>query len=177
MKFLIYSLNDAPEPISTDKYTGEMAAWLAARGHDVEAIVGLTHYPQWKLDERYAVGRIRNEWLEGVQVRRAFHSILGSQSVNAHSRILMEASFTFAAVRYRLPKLFLLHRADVVIAVMLPLQIGGLLLYVWVRRVLWVLHVQDLRVDAALPPVHCNALERAGVMYSWKFTTANTHVG
>jgi colanic acid biosynthesis glycosyl transferase WcaI len=66
MKLLIYSLNYVPEPTSTGKCTGGMAAWLAARGHDVEAIASLPHYPQWKLDKRYASGRLRNEWLEGV---------------------------------------------------------------------------------------------------------------
>ena len=151
MKLLIYSLNYAPEPTSTGKYTGEMAAWLAARGHEVEAIAGLPHYPRWKLDGRYTAGRLRNEWLEGVRVRRASHSIPSSRSVNARSRILMETSFTLSAARYWLPKLFSSRRPDVVIAVMPPLQIGVWpLLYAWVRRVPWVLHVQDLQVDAAL---------------------------
>ena len=84
-------------------------------------------------------------------MRRASHSIPSSRSVNARSRILMETSFTLSAARYWLPKLFSSHRPDVVIAVMPPLQIGVWpLLYAWVRRVPWVLHVQDLQVDAAL---------------------------
>ena len=151
MRLLIYSLNYAPEPTSTGKYTGEMAAWLAARGHEVEAITGLPHYPQWKLDGRYAAGRLRSERLEGVRVRRASHSIPSLESVNARSRILMETSFTLSAARYWLPKFFALRRPDAVITVMPPLQISiWPLLYGWVRRVPWVLHVQDLQVDAAL---------------------------
>ena len=82
MKLLIYSLNYAPEPTGAGKYAGEMAAWLAARGHEAEAtIAGLPHYPQWKLDERYAAGRLRSKRLEGVRVRRVSHSIPGSNDV------------------------------------------------------------------------------------------------
>ncbi len=75
MNLLIYSLSYAPEPTGIGKYSGEMAAWLAMRGHAVEAIAGLPHHPQWKLDERYAAGRLRNERLEGVRVRRTSHFI------------------------------------------------------------------------------------------------------
>ncbi len=38
MQVLIYGLNNAPELTGTGKYTGEMAAWLAVRGHGVEVL-------------------------------------------------------------------------------------------------------------------------------------------
>jgi colanic acid biosynthesis glycosyl transferase WcaI len=151
VKLLIYGLNYAPEPTGTGKYTGEMAAWLAARGHAVEAICGLPHYPQWKLDAAYADGRSRVEWLDGVRVRRAAHFVPVADALGVRARIWLEISFTLSAARHWLPKFFARARPDAVIAVMPPMQIGVWpLLYGWLRRVPWVLHVQDLQVDAAL---------------------------
>ncbi len=151
MNLLIYGLNYVPELTGTGKYTGEMAAWLAARGHEVEVICGLPHYPQWKLHADYAGGRSRVERLDGVRVRRASHFVPAADALGARARIRLETSFTLSAARYWLPKFFAWRRPDAVIAVMPPMQVGVWpLLYAWVRRVPWVLHVQDLQVDAAL---------------------------
>lgn len=38
MNLLIHSLNNAPELTGTGKYSCEMAAWLATRGHEVEVL-------------------------------------------------------------------------------------------------------------------------------------------
>ncbi|MFZ2209802.1 MAG: hypothetical protein WAV22_14135 [Porticoccaceae bacterium] len=38
LNILIKSLNYAPELTGIGKYTGEMAAWLAARGHEVDVV-------------------------------------------------------------------------------------------------------------------------------------------
>jgi len=37
-RILIYAINYAPELTGIGKYTGEMAAWLAAQGHDVRMV-------------------------------------------------------------------------------------------------------------------------------------------
>ena len=151
MRILIYSLNYAPEPTGIGKYTGEMAAWFAARGHAVEVICGLPYYPHWRLAEAYKDGRSRIERHVGVQVSRASHFVPRVDSLNAKTRIRLETSFSLSAARYWLPRLFKRNKADVVIAVMPPMQIGVWpLIYGWLRRVPWVLHVQDLQVDAAL---------------------------
>lgn len=151
MKILIYGLNYAPEPTGTGKYTGELAEWLAARGHAVSVICGLPHYPQWKLDAAYADGKARVEERGGVRVCRAPHYVPSAAGLGARARIRLETSFTLSAVRFWLPWLFSREKPDVVIAVMPPMQVGVWpLLYGWLRRVPWVLHVQDLQVDAAL---------------------------
>jgi colanic acid biosynthesis glycosyl transferase WcaI len=151
MKILIYGLNYAPEPIGTGKYTGEMAAWLAARGHDVDVICGLPHYPQWKLDAAHADGRAKVETCDGVKVLRAPHFVPTADGLSARARIRLETGFTFSAARYWLPRLFARRKPDVTIGVMPPMQVAVWpLLLGWLRRVPWVLHVQDLQVDAAL---------------------------
>ncbi|HEY1506269.1 MAG TPA: WcaI family glycosyltransferase [Stellaceae bacterium] len=47
MNLLIIGLNFAPELTGIGKYTGEMAAWLAARGHDVSVVTTRPYYPGW----------------------------------------------------------------------------------------------------------------------------------
>src|SRR5690625_3392789 len=151
MKVLVYGLNYAPEPTGVGKYTGEMAAWLAAHGHEVRVICGLPHYPRWKLDGAYADGRSRVERTDGVRVERAGHFVPSPDRLTAKARICLETSFTMSASRYWLPRVFRPSRPDVVIAVAPPMQAGlWPLLYQWLRRVPWVLHVQDLQVDAAM---------------------------
>jgi colanic acid biosynthesis glycosyl transferase WcaI len=151
MRILIYGLNYAPEPTGTGKYTGELAAWLAARGHAVEVICGLPHYPQWRLDPVYAGGRARVETLAGVRVFRVPHFVPAADGLGARARIRLESSFTLSSARYWLPRFFARSRPEVVIAVMPPMQVAVWpWLYAWLRRVPWVLHVQDLQVDAAL---------------------------
>ncbi|MCK9187962.1 WcaI family glycosyltransferase [Acidithiobacillus sp.] len=151
MKFLIYGLNYAPEPTGTGKYTGEMTEWLAAQGHAVEVVCGLPHYPQWQVAAGYDGFRFHSETLAGVQVHRARHYVPAADRLRTRTRILLETSFTWGAARFWLPRFFLRQKPGVVIAVMPPMQIGiWPLLYSWIRGVPWVLHVQDLQLDAAL---------------------------
>lgn len=53
MRILIYGLNYAPELTGIGKYTGEMSAWLAARGHDVRVVTAPPYYPAWSIREDY----------------------------------------------------------------------------------------------------------------------------
>ena len=151
MKILVYGLNYTPEPTGIGKYTGDQTVWLVAQGHSVRVICGMPHYPQWRLDPTYADGKALVESLAGATVYRAPHFVPSAQSLTARARIRLETSFTFSAARYWVRFLFHWHKPDVVIAVTPPMQIGVWpLLYHWIRRVPWVLHVQDLQVDAAL---------------------------
>lgn len=151
MNILIYGLNYAPEPTGIGKYTGEMAEWLAAQGHAVEVICGLPHYPQWQVAEGYDRFRFRSETLAGVRVHRVRHFVPAANQLRARTRIFLETTFTLNAARFWLPRFFSRQKPDVVIAVMPPMQIGVWpLLYAWSRGVPWVLHVQDLQLDAAL---------------------------
>src|SRR5258706_10620030 len=70
MKILIYSVNFAPEPTGIGKYSGEMAAWLAAHGHEVRAVVAPPYYPQWQVDPGYPWPPFRRQAWEGMGVWR-----------------------------------------------------------------------------------------------------------
>lgn len=49
MRILIHGLNFAPELVGVGKYTGEMAEWLAGRGHQVRAVTAPPFNPQWQV--------------------------------------------------------------------------------------------------------------------------------
>lgn len=166
MNILIHGLNYAPEPTGTGKYTAEMAEWLAARGHQVEVVCGLPHYPQWQLDPAYADGRARVEQRAGVRVMRAPHFVPSADALTAGARIRLETSFTLSSLRYWAGRFFR-RRPDVAIAVMPPMQDAVWPLWLgWLRRTPWVLHVQDLQVDAALRLNMLN-IGRLGKLLYW----------
>jgi colanic acid biosynthesis glycosyl transferase WcaI len=68
MKILIYGINYSPEAIGIGKYTGEMASWLAKRGHTVRVVTAPPYYPHWKV----FVG-FRNRW--EIQSDESIHEI------------------------------------------------------------------------------------------------------
>lgn len=151
LRLLIYGLNYAPEPTGTGKYTGDLGVSCAAQGIETDVIAGLPHYPRWEVDAAYVGRRAWVEQIDSVRVMRAPHFVPSLAVLNARTRIRLETSFTVSAARYWLPLIFRRAKPDVVIAVMPPMQIAlWPLLYGWIRRVPWVLHVQDLQVDAAI---------------------------
>jgi colanic acid biosynthesis glycosyl transferase WcaI len=48
-RILLYGINFAPELTGIGKYTGELAAWLAERGHQVRVVTAPPYYPAWKI--------------------------------------------------------------------------------------------------------------------------------
>ena len=69
MRLRFYGLNFAPEPTGVGKFTGEMAAWLAARGHEVRAVTAPPYYPAWQRDRSVPIWG-EQEW-RGVKLHRA----------------------------------------------------------------------------------------------------------
>ncbi|AFL89428.1 glycosyltransferase [Terriglobus roseus DSM 18391] len=53
LRILIFGLNYAPELTGIGKYTGEMATWLAARGHAVRVVTAPPYYPAWRVSDEY----------------------------------------------------------------------------------------------------------------------------
>ena len=49
MKILLYGLNYAPEPVGIGKYSGELAQWLAAEGHQIRVITAPPYFPGWRV--------------------------------------------------------------------------------------------------------------------------------
>ena len=70
MRILIYGLNFAPELTGIGKYSGEMAAFLAQKGHEVRVVTTPPYYPQWRIMAGYSGAAYTTEQWQGVTVYR-----------------------------------------------------------------------------------------------------------
>ena len=151
LNVLVYGINFIPELTGSGKYTGEMAVWLASRGHQVTAIVAPPHYPSWQIDRGYKGKGLHVEEYSGVKVYRIPLFLPGPDKLSAINRIRLETTFSLNALRVWGRVFTVRSSYDVVIAVSPPMQVG---FYPWVYRKLrgvpWVFHIQDLQVDAAV---------------------------
>lgn len=147
MKILLYSANFAPEPTGIGKYSGEMAAWLAAQGHEVRVVAAPPYYPTWKLEPGYVWPPYRREQWQGVDVWRA--PLWVPRTQGGIKRVLHLLSFAFSSLPVMLMQVF--WRPDVVMTVApffvcapagwLTARLSGA--HAW-------LHIQDFEVDVAV---------------------------
>lgn len=146
MRLLILGINYSPELTGVGKYNGEMATWLASRGHNVRVITASPYYPHWKVAEGYSSLLYQRENLEGVHVWRCPLYVPGKPS--GFKRILHLASFALSSLPILLRQTG--WRPDVVWVVEPPLFCAP---QAWLVARLsggkaW-LHIQDFEVDAA----------------------------
>lgn len=147
MRLLVYGLNSAPEPIGIGKYTGEMVAWLAARGHQVHVIAAPPYYPAWRVAEGWSPWSWRRERHRNAEVFRC--PLYVPARPGGPKRLLHLASFAGSSLPVALWQ-GLVFRPEVVIAVAPTLATAPA---AWAAARLaggrsW-LHVQDLEIDAA----------------------------
>jgi colanic acid biosynthesis glycosyl transferase WcaI len=145
MKILIHGINFHPEPTGIGKYSGDMAATLAAMGHEVRVVTAPPYYPAWKISDGWKNGYGRSSW-KGVDVWRAPLWVPAQPS--GLKRIVHLFSFSVAAIPLLVRQLT--WRPDVVIVVAPALACAP---WAWLTARLsggkaW-LHVQDFEVDAA----------------------------
>ena len=164
LRILIYGLNFSPELTGIGKYTGEMAEWLAARGHEVRVVTAPPYYPAWRIREDYRGKRYRTERpMAGLTVFRT--PLYVPERPTGVKRMVHLASFMVGSIPAMLRQLA--WRPDVLWTVE-PTFFGAplaLLIAGATDTPAW-LHVQDFEVDAAfdlglLPakgPVHAIAL-------------------
>jgi colanic acid biosynthesis glycosyl transferase WcaI len=70
MRILIIGLYFSPDIISTGKYSGDLAVYLALHGHEVHVVTAPPYYPQWKIRSGYSGWRYCRERLQGISVYR-----------------------------------------------------------------------------------------------------------
>ena len=146
MKILIYCLNFSPELTGIGKYTGDMAAWLAARGHEVRVVTAPPYYPDWKVGAGYSSWSWRRECCNGAQVWRC--PLWVPARPGGVKRVLHLASFALSSLPVMLRQLLWLP--DAVWVVEPPLFCAPT---AWAVARLsgaraW-LHISDYEVDAA----------------------------
>jgi len=177
MRILIYSANFAPEPTGIGKYSGEMAAWLAAEGHDVRVIAAPPYYPAWKIARGYRWPPFRRENFAGADVWRA--PIWVPKSPGGVNRTLHLLSF--ALTSFPLVLMQLAWRPQVVLTVAPAFMCApaGLLIASLTGAKSW-LHLQDFEIDVAfrMGLLKGKLLQRVALrMESWllrRFDTVST---
>lgn len=146
LRVLFYGINFAPELTGIGKYTGEMAAWFAARGHDVRVVTAPPYYPAWKVGAGYSATRYQRERWEGVEVFRT--PLWVPTQPGGTKRLVHLASFALSSLPVLMRQWF--WRPDVVWVVEPPLMCApaAAALARLSGAKSW-LHIQDYEVDAA----------------------------
>jgi colanic acid biosynthesis glycosyl transferase WcaI len=147
VRILIHGINFAPELTGIGKYSGEMAAWLAGRGHEVRVVTAPPYYPQWRIAEGHANCWTADEGGEGEP--RVYRCPLWVPSrPSGVKRVAHLASFALSSLPVMLGQAF--WKPDVVLAIEPPLFCAP---QAWLVARLagaksW-LHIQDFEIDAA----------------------------
>lgn len=156
MRILIYGLNYAPELTGVGKYTGEMASWLASRGHDIRVVTAPPYYPDWRISAEYGGRSYTVERGESGEPTVYRCPLWVPLRPNGSTRVLHLCSFALSSLPVVAMQTF--WKPDLVFAVeptffaapvaLIAATITGA--HSW-------LHVQDFEVDAAfnmgmLPP-------------------------
>jgi colanic acid biosynthesis glycosyl transferase WcaI len=151
MRILVYGISFAPELTGVGKYTGEMVAWLAARGHDVRVVTVPPYYPDWRVGDGYSPYKYSRElWCfderSVVWVQRCPIWVPGKPS--GKKRLLHLGSFALSSSPVAMGNL--IWQPNVVLTVEPTLAVApiALLLARLSGAKSW-LHVQDFEVDAA----------------------------
>jgi colanic acid biosynthesis glycosyl transferase WcaI len=146
LKLLVYGINFSPELTGIGKYTGDLAVWLAGRGHEVRVVTAPPYYPDWKVGAGYSAKRWSCNTWQGVQVWRC--PLWVPTRPGGVARLLHLASFALSSLPVVLRHAF--WRPDVVwvVAPSLLCAPTGLAVARLVRARAW-LHIQDFEVDAA----------------------------
>lgn len=165
MKIIVHGINYFPELTGIGKYTGEMAKWLAARGHEVRVVTAPPYYPEWRVRDGFSSFRYKIEGVCGKksQAEKCVDRLLVYRCplwVPSHpsgvKRLLHLASFALSSLPIMLRLIF--WKPDVVMVIEPPLMCSptaALIAYLCNAKS-W-LHIQDFEVDAAfdmgiLPP-------------------------
>ena len=145
MKILLYGINYSPELTGIGKYSGEMARWLAAHGHEVRVVTAPPYYPDWKVWQGFSSWRFCKRQEAGATVIRC--PLYVPSRPTAIKRLLHLASFSlssafavFAQLRWK-PNLVIL----VVPTMFCAPQALALAKLTGAKSVL---HIQDYEVDA-----------------------------
>jgi colanic acid biosynthesis glycosyl transferase WcaI len=163
MRILIYGINFHPEPTGIGKYTGEMAGWLAARGHEVRVVTAPPSYPQWRTFRGYRAWKYSRERLRlqngnektsstqhaqgpGVEVFRC--PIWIPENPGGAKRLLHLASFGVSSVPQMVRQVSWSPDMVLLVEPTLFCALQALFVVYWSQSKSW-LHIQDFEVDAA----------------------------
>lgn len=153
MRILLCSLNFSPELTGVGKYSGEMAEWLAQRGHEVRVIAAPPYYPHWKVQKPYRTWHFTRQVVLSDEVSGGRATVIRCPlwvptKPRAWKRVLHLVSFSFSSGMATLTNLW--WKPDVLILVEPTLSCAPHVLFTSAlsSAVSW-LHIQDFELDAA----------------------------
>jgi colanic acid biosynthesis glycosyl transferase WcaI len=146
VKILIYSVNFSPEPVGIGKYSGEMAHWLVAQGHEVRVVAAPPYYPNWSVQAGYKWPPYRRERLPGMTVWRA--PLWVPKFPGGLTRIVHLLSFAIASFPAVLCQVLWRPKVVITVAPALLCAPAGWLVARLSGADAW-LHVQDFEIDVA----------------------------
>ena len=147
MRILLLSLNYLPELTGIGKFSGEMAEWLAARGHQVRVVTTPPYYPEWRVHDGFSSWRYTHEKRAGVDVLRC--PLWVPQKQSGAKRVLNLLSFAVSSAPAVLSAA-ITFQPDIVGVIKPPMFAlpFALLAARMVGAKAWV-HVQDFEIDVA----------------------------
>ena len=148
MNLLLIGLNFAPELTGIGKYTGEMAAWLAARGHDVSVVTTRPYYPGWTRTPGLRGWIWERETWRGCRIVRC--PLYVPKQPGGWRRLVHFLSYALSSVPGAVAAMR--GRKFEVVGAIAPTLAGAPLALALARAggaKAW-LHVQDLEIEAAL---------------------------
>jgi len=147
MKILVYGINYAPEVTGVGRFTGDMAAWLAAHGHRVCVVTAPPYYPHWRVADGYRDRGWFREARAEADVYRC--PLYVPRQASGATRAAHLVSFAMSSLPVALTRA-LRMRPDLVFAVepTIATAPAALMAARLAGARSW-LHVQDLEIDAA----------------------------
>ncbi len=147
MRILILGLNFQPEPTGIGKYTGELASYLAARGHAVRVITAPPYYPHWQIQKKYRAWGYQKETWQGVEILRC--PLWVPRGPTGVTRLIHLASFALSSLPALLAQLS--WKPSVILCIAPSLMNAPFALaYAGLSGSKTWLHLQDFELDAAL---------------------------
>ena len=171
MRILIYGINFHPEPTGVGKYTGEMAGWLASRGHEVRVVTAPPSYPRWRAFPGYHAWKYSRERLRlqnGHGKPPGTHDVHGPdvdvfrcpawipENPSGAKRLLHLASFGLSSLAPMLKQVRWAPQIVLLVEPTLFCALQALLVARWSDAKAW-LHIQDFEIDAAFELGHLSS--------------------
>lgn len=145
MRILVFGINYSPDLTGIGKYTGEMCAYLAEKGHDLTVVTAHPYYPQWELRKGYPRYFWKKEIVDNITVERC--PLYIPNKPTSFKKIIHEISFMGSVFPIWIKHLFK-KKYDYVLCINPPFHLTLYpLFYKWIRKSKLLSHVQDLQVD------------------------------
>jgi colanic acid biosynthesis glycosyl transferase WcaI len=149
LRILLHGINYSPELTGIGKYSGEMAEWLAARGHGVRVVTAPPYYPAWRVRTDYRAWSYKTEPGTGPDPVRVYRCpIYVPRHPSGHTRLLHLGSFMLSSLPIMLSQAQWCPDVVLTIEPSLMSAVAGLMTARIADAVAW-LHIQDFEVDAA----------------------------